>query len=87
MSGKSAKKLRRQGHKVRKEIFTEFVIQVSAMDFWPRFWFCMKMAFLMQPLQKRYKDEIEARRSFDEDGNPRVVHRSFRLTRKPKVEK
>lgn len=68
MSGKSAKKMRRMFKKFNMKVFKDFTIEVSVMPFWTRFKFCMRMAFLRQPLQKELKPEIEARRKYTADG-------------------
>lgn len=68
MSSKNQKKLRRTIRKFNKEVFRDAVIEISAFRFFPRLWFCLKMAFLRHPLQRKHKDEIKARRTYTADG-------------------
>ena len=83
MSGKSQKKLRRTINKLNKEVFKEFVIEISIMPFWTRLIYCLNMAFLRHGLQKGLRHEIEARRTHTPDGELiKPIHRSFRLTRR-----
>ena len=50
--------MRRMFKKFNKEVFKDFVIEVSIMPFWERFKFCMRMAFLRHELQQKLKPEI-----------------------------
>jgi hypothetical protein len=68
MAQKNHKKLRRTIKKFNKQVFTDAVIEISAFKFFPRLWFCLKMAFLMHPLQDKHKDEIKARRKYTAEG-------------------
>ena len=62
MSGKSEKKLRKQQRKFNKHVFSDFMVEVSAMRFRKRLWFCIKMAFNRHELQVSLKDNIAAKR-------------------------
>lgn len=62
MSEKSARRLRKQISKFNKKVFRDFTVEISAMPFWQRFKFCIKMAFLRHELQRSLKDNIAARR-------------------------
>jgi hypothetical protein len=63
MGQKQHKRRRREQRKFNKEIFSLFVVEVSAMDFWPRFKFCMNMAFKRHALQQRLKHDIAAHKA------------------------
>jgi hypothetical protein len=83
MSGKSAKRIRKQVNKLNKEVFKDFMVEVSAMPFWTRLAFCLNMAFCRHALQRGLMPEIKARRKYNREGQQiKPVHRSFRLTRK-----
>jgi hypothetical protein len=71
MSGKSAKRLRRTIKKFNNQVFKDFTVEISAMPFWQRFKFCVRMAFLRHELQRGLKPEIEARRKYNTEGQER----------------
>lgn len=62
MNGKRAKKYRRQVGRDNKEVFTAFMLEISAQPFWQRFVFCMRMAFKRHNLQKSMKTQIAERK-------------------------
>lgn len=69
MSQKSEKKLRRTQRKFNKHVFTDFMVEVGAMRFRKRLWFCLKMAFNSHEIQVSLKDNIKAKRAaFKEAG-------------------
>lgn len=70
MSGKRAKKLRRELKKTHMTVFQDFVIEIAVMPFYKRFWFCWLMAWCRHGLQKGLKDIITERRRLTPDGKP-----------------
>ena len=74
MSGKSAKKNRRVIRKFNKEVFKDFTVEVSAMPFFKRLWFCLMMGLCLHALQKGLKPEIMAKRE-DNAALRRVNHK------------
>lgn len=54
--------VKRQVERDNKTVFHGFMLEISAQPFWPRFWFCMKMAFKRHALQKSMKPAIAERK-------------------------
>jgi hypothetical protein len=59
MSEKTVKLLRNQIKKTKRQIFEAFTVEVSAMPFFERQWFCFRMSFKALPLQKQLKSRIK----------------------------
>jgi hypothetical protein len=86
MSHKDAKRTRRTVKKFNKDIFYQHIIEISAMPFFVRLLYCLKMAFKLHQLQIDLKGKISEHRKAVKDAQRKEKAAKRAAKRKSKAE-